>query len=231
MPHRGVFVARNWCLLAACLCTLSLSGQSGVDLSVHFSPQLRYVDSERNSLPMEGGASIGENGLAFGYDFGGAIEFRVIDNLYLRGGIDIAHKRQEYSVKVLNNDALPTASGSNKVAFRAIEVPVQAIYRFGFMHDNANFLVGIGVVALRFVGDPQVEAELSERDRTGFESLVTSGHSVSVFAGYDRYISKRVIASIEPYLSYVPDKILLESHTTTSVQLEAGVRLRLTLDN
>lgn len=216
-------------LLLACACTAASLAQGGIDLSVHFSPQLRYVNSVTNGRELAPGATVGGQGLAIGYGFGGAIEFRLVDELYLRTGVDFVHKRQQYRVALLGNDIMPSTSRSNLVTYQALAVPLQVFYRFGFHHDKANFLVGLGVTALQFVGDPKVEAPLSNKDLTGFESVVTTRRSVSLFMGYDRFVSDRFVVSLEPYLTYVPDRINLESHTTARVITEAGIRLRLTL--
>jgi len=208
-----------------------VSAQSPIDLSVHFSPQLRYVNSEDNTAALAPGATVGNSGLAVGYSFGAAIEYPLLGELYLRAGVDYSHKRHHYRVDRLGNDVRPASSGENTVTYQALEVPVQLLYRFGFKNDTDNFLVGAGVVAASFVGDPRVESSFSGKDLTGFESLVTTGTSWSVFAGYDRYISDRFLLSLEPYLSFSPDRIYLESNSFARVVGEGGVRLRLTLDN
>ena len=231
MPLRGTVLRLSIVALLLSATTSVGYGQGNIDLSVYVSPQLRLVSGVDNGRLLEPGSTVGGSGVAVGYSVGGAIEFRVIDELYLRGGIDFSHKRQEYNVQVLGNDIAPAASATNLVTYQAIEIPVQAIYRFGFLNRKTNFLVGLGITALQFVGDPEVDAPLSNKDRTGFESLLTSGRSVSLFVGYDRYISNRVIVSLEPYAAYVPDRIYLESNTTARVAAEAGIRLRLTLDN
>lgn len=217
--------------LITCSFFPAVRAQSPIDLSVHVSPHLRYVDSrDFDNLP-EPGSTSGNNGIALGYNIGAAVEYRFFDEFYVRAGIDYAHKRHRYSVDRLGNDIRPASSGQNTVTYRALEVPVQLIYRFGFRDYKNNFMVGAGVVAAKFVGDPKVSSSFSNGDLTGFESLVTEGTNWSVFAGYDHYLNRSLMVSFEPYLAFSPDRIYLESNTYTRVVAEGGIRLRITRDN
>lgn len=209
----------------------SVFGQSPLDLSVHFTPHLRYVNAKSNSLTPAPGSTSGQGGIGLGYDVGATIGYRVTGEIYIRTGLDYVHKRHSYGVERLGNDVQANASTTNLVTYRALEVPVQLLYRFGYDNGLSNYLVGIGVVAARFIGDPRIRADLSNKDLTGFESVVTEGTPVSIFVGYDRFISRRLILSLEPYLLLTPDRINLETNTTANVVAEGGIRIRLTRDN
>ena len=212
-----------------------LSAQQRLDVGIHFTPQTTFVRSDARREFREGTLvyTEGGSGVDLGYGFGGYLEYEVLPGLSLRAGIDVSRKRYRYEVREVRIDGTPsTATGTNRVVFMAIEVPVAVIYRFDYLPNNDRFLVGAGGVAGRWVGDPLLETDFYEGS-SNHPPLAYSPYSLKVFTGYEHYIGSRFLVGIEPYVSYAPraTEFRLESRTTALTDTEAGVTLTLRFDN
>lgn len=211
-----------------------LTAQQRLDLGVHLTPQLLSIQAEARDVEPEGNFSYteGGNGLDVGWAAGGYLEYEVSPGLYLRGGVDVVRKRYRYPVTAYREDATLNASGTNRVVYMALEVPVSVIYRFNYHRNNDRFLLGVGGVANRWVGDPQLETAFY-RGSSNRPPFRYNRHAITVFGGFERFIGSRFVIGLEPSISYVPQpsSFRLETRTTAVAGLEAGLSLRLRFDN
>ena len=217
-------------LLALTLLTdpANLHAQSPLDVGVHFSPQLRYISSSPNGNSPSGHLTRGKDGLSLGAGAGAYLEYAITDRWYVRGGIDVAYKRNRYATERVMPELDTVRSGSNFISYTSIELPVAVLYRFGYKRHYDTFLVGLGTTLTRWEGSPQFRSSFSRPSKA---ALDYAPHSLTLFGGYERYLSSVVVLGVEPYLAYVPTRFLLENSTTAKVQAEAGISVRLRLDN
>ena len=212
-----------------------LRAQQRLDLGVHIAPQMQFVHSELR--PGFGDDAVvyteGGKGVAAGYGVGAYLEYELVGGLSLRAGVDLARKRYTYDVRISRPDTLTqNVGGTNRIVFMAMEVPVSLIYRFGFLPNDDQLLVGAGGVIARWIGDPQLETDFYRGSAT-HPPFTYSPYSLKVFAGYERYVSSRFVLGVEPFLSYSPqpNEFRLESRTTAVADLEAGLSVTLRFDN
>ncbi|THH40588.1 hypothetical protein [Neolewinella litorea] len=229
---------RSSCLMVVSLASTflcsALWAQQRLDVGVHLSPHVLTIHSETKTPVREGGLSYteGENGVELGWAAGGYLEYEVVSGLFLRAGVDVSRKRYRYAVNARREDPSLDESGTNRVVYMAIELPVSVIYRFDYLPNNDRFLVGVGGVANRWVGDPQLETAFY-RGSSNRPPLDYNRHSFTVFGGFERFLSSRFVMGIEPFVSYSPwpTEFRLETRTDAVAGLEAGVALRLRFDN
>ena len=211
--------------------TPSLRAQSPLDVGIHFSPQLRYISSTPlDDAPTKGILTSGKDGLSVGAGVGAYLEYAITPHWFLRGGIDYSYKRNHYATERAYPEQDTVRKGSNQVIFTSIEIPVAVLYRFDFLKNDNSFLLGIGTTLNRWNGNPRLFSTFVNR-RSAKDAVEYAKRSVTVFGGYEHYLSSTVVLGLEPYLAYVPTRFSLETTTTAKVQLEAGLSLRLHLDN
>ena len=206
----------------------SVSAQSPLDVGFHFSPQLRYISSSAPDGIQRRVTTQGTDGLAVGAVAGGYLEYALSDRWYVRGGIDIAYKRNHYATQrsLLEVDSL--ATGRNFISYASIELPVALLYRFGYKRHYDTYLLGVATTLTRWAGEPRVRSTFSGTTK---ENIDYPRHTLTVFGGYERYLSSVIVLGLEPYISYVPTKFTIENATTSQVRFEAGLSVRLHLDN
>ncbi len=230
MTTRVVYLAALF--FACCILPPSLLfSQSPLDVGAHFSSQLRYISSSPlGEEPTTGAFTRGKDGLSLGGGGGVYLELEVTPYLFLRGGVDFSYKRNRYAVEKVMPEADSISRGRNQIVFTSIEIPVSVLYRFNYLSNGNSFLVGAGTTLKRFNGN--INAFNSFAGRKNLESKVLfPAQSFTVFGGYETYLNDLLVLGIEPYLAYVPTRFLLESATTARVQVEAGISVRLRLDN
>lgn len=225
----------NWYLVFSALCIVilpwcSLSAQQRLDLGVVLGPELNHITSEARESQANGVRTTGESGSSVGFVAGAYLEYEVFGGLSLRGGLNYTRKRFNYAVSEQRSENEAINYGNNRVVYTAIELPFALLYRFRYLPNNDRFIVGVGAVVDRWLGDPQVETPFvaggADRDY-----IQESTRSVNFFVGYDHYISDRFIVGVEPYISYSPTEFEFDTETLSSNQLQAGISLRLRFDN
>ena len=193
-------------------------------------PEMNYITSEARESVSPSTRTTGHEGVSVGFVLGAYLEYEVFGGLSLRGGLNYTRKRFNYAVSELTPESGEVREGNNRVVYTAIELPFALLYRFRYFGNNDRFLVGVGAVVDRWLGDPQIEtpfvAGSAYRDY-----IQESYQAVNFFVGYDHYISDRFVLGIEPYISYSPNELRFDSETLSSNQLQAGVALRLRFDN
>ena len=223
------FLVRITCwLVCTVTAALPVYAQSPLDVGVHFSPQLRYISSSPNGDGPRGNLTTGKDGLALGAGAGAYLEYAITDRWYVRGGVDVSYKRNTYATERLIPELDTLRRGSNFISFTSIELPVAVVYRFGYKRHYDTYLVGVGTTLARWNGAAQVRSSFT---RPRKDMIDYADQSVTIFAGYERYLSYLMVLGVEPYLAYVPTRFALESNTMAKVQLEAGLTVRLRLDN
>ncbi|NJB86367.1 hypothetical protein GGR26_002135 [Lewinella marina] len=213
----------------------SLAAQQRLDVGVHLTPQLLPIQAlNRGEVEREGDLmyTSGEDGIDLGVSAGGYLEYEVASGLFLRGGLDVVRKRYRYTVHAKRADASLDQSGVNRVAYTAMEIPLAILYRFDYLPNNDRFLIGVGAVAGRWVGDPQLKSAFY-RGSSNHPPFRYNPYTLNLFAGFDRYLDSRFVLGFEPYVSYspTPTEFRLETRTKAVAQLEAGLSLRLRFDN
>ena len=230
MPSIAARQLLGWCILSL-LCSVQAHAQHRLDFGLHFTPNLRYVASQAIEAQPTSRQTVGGNGWAVGYGIGGNLEYRIIGELYGRVGVDYFRHRHRYAVDYLPGGEQQAIASESRVVYNAIEVPVQLLYRFDFPSSVSSWSVGVGAVVGRWTGDPRVLSPYSDADLTGFSSVRPANYSLSATVGYDRYLGRKLLVGLEPYVSYTPTRIELESDTQARVSVELGVRMRVTVDN
>jgi len=217
-------------LLPVCLLLTPAAAQSPLDVGIHFSPQLRYL----HSSPTEGKAGTvitsGNDGLAVGLGGGAYLEYEITPNWFVRGGLDLSYKRNHYTTQRSYRELDTVRQGSNLIVYTSIELPVAVIYRFDFLRNDNSFLLGVGTTLNRWNGTPRHWSTFAQRNSLK-DAIEFSRRSVTVFGGYEHYLNRTLVLGLEPYLAYVPTRFKLETTTTTRVQLEAGLSVRMRIDN
>ncbi len=210
------------------MCHLSVLAQSPLDVGLHVSPQLRYISSSTPDGVQRRVTTSGKDGLAVGAVAGGYLEYALTDRWYVRGGIDIAYKRNYYATQRTVFEVDSVSSGRNFISYASIELPVAILYRFGYRRNYDTWLLGVATTLTRWGGNPRILSTFSGSTR---DDVDYPRRSVTVFGGYETYLSSVIVLGLEPYLSYVPTKFTIENATTSKVRFEAGLSLRLHLDN
>ncbi len=209
----------------------SLRAQSPLDIGIHFSPQLRYINSSpKGEEPTRGTFTRGKDGLSMGAGAGVYLEYEITPHWFIRGGVDVSYKRNHYGVEKVLLEADSIARGSNQVVYTSIEVPVAILYRFDYLANGNSFLLGAATTLNRLPGAPRAWTSFGSRANLK-DKIDYPAHTVTVFGGYEHYLSDQLVVGLEPYLAYVPTRFSLESATTAKVQVEAGLSVRLRLDN
>ena len=208
----------------------SLSGQQRLDLGVVLAPEFNRVQSIAQPSEREQGRTYGGQGLSIGFVAGAYLEYEVLSGLYLRGGLNYARQRYSYEVSRDPVEETDPTTALNRVVYTAIEIPFAILYRFRYAPNNDRFLIGVGGVADRWLGDPQIETDFvtGSSDRSFIQEAT---RSVNAFIGYDRYIADRFVLGIEPYISYSPTQFHFETETVAKNTLQGGIALRLRFDN
>ncbi|WP_116126569.1 hypothetical protein [Lewinella sp. IMCC34183] len=233
MPNLPFRAARRLPLLLLLLTLFSLGvrGQSPLDVGIHFSPQLRYLSSsDRYDPPASGSYTRGLDGLSMAAGGGVYLEYEVTPHWFVRSGIDLSYKRNRYAVERVFIESDSVVRGSNQIVFTSIEVPLAIIYRFDYLNNGDSYLLGVATTLTRNTGMPRAFTSFADRG-SAKDKISYPAHSLTVFGGYEHNLSPSVIVGVEPYLSYVPTRFDLERTTTTTVRVEAGLSLRLRLDN
>ncbi|THH40591.1 hypothetical protein [Neolewinella litorea] len=221
-------------VLLACLLTLTLGGlhaQSPLDIGFHVSPQLRYVSSsEIEPVPTTGTYTRGKDGLSVGAGVGLYLEYAITPYWFVRSGVDFSYKRNYYQVEKVVIESDTILKGRNAIIFSSIEIPLSVVYRFDYLKNGDNFLIGVGTTLNRRLSNPRAWSTFNGNGRVK-NKVDFAPQTVTVFAGYERELFPYVYTSIEPYLTYAPTKFNLERVTSAKVQIEAGLSLRFRLDN
>ncbi|CAH1001557.1 hypothetical protein LEM8419_02460 [Neolewinella maritima] len=232
MNQLAAITASYWvALLVTFLCAVTTSGvsaQSPLDVGLHFSPQIRYISSSAPDGVQRRVTTSGRDGLALGATAGGYLEYALTDHWYVRGGIDVAYKRNRYATQRTVAEVDTVRNGSNFISYASIELPVALLYRFGYRRNYDSFLLGVATTLTRWGGDPKITSSFNG---TSDNSIAYPKHTVTVFGGYETYLSEVLVLGIEPYVSYVPTEFRIENATTSTVRFEAGISLRVHLDN
>lgn len=225
----------NWYLIISALCIVilpwcSLSAQQRLDFGFVLGPELNHITSEARETNGDRALTTGHSGVSVGFVTGAYLEYEIFGGLSLRGGLNYTRKRFNYAVTELRPESGEVREGNNRVVYTAIEVPFALLYRFHYLPNNDRFIVGVGAVVDRWLGDPQIETPFvaGSADR---DYIQESYRSVNFFVGYDHYISDRFVVGIEPYVSYSPTEFRFDTETLSSNQLQAGISLRLRFDN
>ena len=209
----------------------TLRAQSPLDVGVHFSPQLRYISSStQGEEPTSGTFTRGLNGVSMGAGGGVYLEYEITPNWFIRGGVDLSYKRNHYGVEKVLLEFDSIATGSNQVVYTSIEVPVAVLYRFDYLSNGNSFLLGAATTLNRLTGAPRAWTTFASRSNLK-DKITYPDHTFTVFGGYEHYLSSSLVLGFEPYLAYVPTRFNLETSTTAKVQIEAGLSVRLRLDN
>ena len=225
----------HWSIIISALYIFFLSSnglfaQQRLDLGVMVAPEFnRVVSSPRLSEGMRE-KTYGENGFAVGFVAGAYLEYEVLSGLFLRGGLNYARQRYEYDVYREVGEGNVTSTSRNRIVYTAMEIPVAVLYRFLFSPSNDRFLIGVGGVVDRWLGDPQIETDFvaGSSDRSFIQEAY---RSINAFVGYDRYLSDRFVLGIEPYVSYSPTQFNFETETVAKNKFQGGIALRLRFDN
>ena len=214
-------------LFALSLTTVTLRAQSPLDIGFNFSPHLRYISSTPiENAPDMDNFTIGNGGVSMNVDMGGYLEVAFTPRWYVRGGVAMSFKRMQY--RTTRTRGGEQTVGHNHLRYTNIEVPLSIVHRFSYERNYDNFLVGLTTNLFQRTGKPYVFSSFSDPD-----NAVLTGplQNITVFAGYERYLSSTLVLGLEPYLSYAPTTFELETHSIAKVRAEAGLAIRLRIDN
>ncbi|WP_146088735.1 hypothetical protein [Neolewinella xylanilytica] len=171
----------------------------------------------------------GKSGMAASASLGGYLEYELIPNIYLRGGMNVAVRRHYYEVERRFEETDEIAMGENKVTYYAIEMPGAIVARTNFMKKNDRFLIGVGGVLNRWIGDPWIENSFINGSANP-EYRTFAKQTVTGFIGYEFELSRHSSMSIEPYLSYTPTRFYFENYSYADVKAEGGISFRVRFD-
>jgi hypothetical protein len=203
-------------------------GQRRFDFGLHFTPLLRHVSSEADRANGDPGQFVPGSGADIGMAFGATVEYSINYHWFLRGGLDYALRRHYYEVIRQATETTPSETFHNRVAFTAVAIPVAVVYRFGRGETDGEFLLGVGTTINQWLGDPQIDSDTYPEGQSD-DPVVIGNWALSLFAGYDRKLTSRLIAAAEPYVRYSPTKLYLDSGYVTGLNFEFGLSLRLRL--
>lgn len=207
----------------------SVQAQTRLSYGFHLSPEANYIVSTEKSGNPRQKLTTGKSGMATSASLGGYLEYELIPNIYLRGGMNIAVRRHSYEVERRFEETDEIAIGENKVTYYAIEMPGAIVARTNYMKKNDRFLIGVGGVLNRWIGDPWIEntfinGSADPKYRTFAKQTVTG------FIGYEFELSRHSSMSIEPYLSYTPSRFYFENFSYSDVKGEGGISFRVRFD-
>ncbi|WP_116109151.1 hypothetical protein [Lewinella sp. IMCC34191] len=212
------------------VCTLNTAeAQTRLSYGLHLSPEVNYIAS----TPKSGSAkklTTGKSGMASSVSLGGYLEYEVIPNIYVRGGMNIAVRRHYYEVERRFEETDEIAMGENRITYYAIEMPGAIIARTNYMKKNDRFLIGVGGVLNRWIGDPWIENDFVNGSFNP-EYRNFAKQTVSGFIGYEFELSRHSSMSIEPYISYTPTRFYFENYSYSDVVGEGGVSFRVRFDS
>ena len=208
---------------------LSLSAQTRLSYGFHFSPEMNYIASTPKS-GSDKKLTTGKTGSAVSASLGGYLEYELIPNVYVRGGMNIAVRRHYYQVERRFEEVDEVAIGENRVTYYAIEMPGAIVARTNYMKKNDRFLIGIGGVLNRWIGDPWIENDFINGSANP-EYRNFAKQTVTGFIGYEFELSRHSSMSIEPYLSYTPTRFYFENYSYSDVVGEGGVSFRFRFDS
>ena len=218
-------------IFLACFFALQLTvgAQERLSYGFHFSPEMNYI----TSTPKSSGdkkLTTGKTGSALSASLGGYLEYELIPNLYLRGGMNIATRRHYYEVERRFEETDEVVMGENRVTYYAIEMPGAIVVRTNYMKKNDRFLIGVGGVLNRWIGDPWIENDFVNGSfEPKYRNLAKQ--SVSVFIGYEFELSRHSSMSIEPYVSRTPSRFYFENYSYSDVVGEGGISFRVRFDS
>lgn len=229
---------RSGALLIFLVCGqwLPLVGQSPLDVGIHLTPQMRYIASTPSEQRPSVAPTVGHDGLALGMGGGAYLEYEFAPGWSARGGVDFSYKRNHYLVTRTvqpaegSEDPVQILEGHNRIAYASIEVPVSVVYHFDYRRHDNRFLIGAGTTLNRWNGTPTLRTRFYRKGSVD-EPVSVAKHSLTVFGGYEHPLSYSLVMSLEPYLTYVPSEFLLESASRSRIIAEAGLSVRLRLDN
>lgn len=204
--------------------------QSPLDVGVHLTPQVRYINSRPAEVRQTNLPTTGGDGLAVGMGGGAYLEYEFAPGWSARAGVDFSYKRNHYTVTRTFTELDSTATGHNRIAYASIEVPVSVVYHFDYRKHDNRFLVGLGTTVNRWNGAPIFRTKFFGKGSVA-EPVATAKHSVTLFAGYEHPVSDLLVMSYEPYIAYVPTRFNLETASQARVFTEIGLSVRLRLDN
>lgn len=223
-------LARLLPTLTLTLFALTLGAQSPIDIGLHLTPKFRYLNSSPSAGEPRSDITSGLSGLSAGGCGGVFMEFELTPYWFLRAGVDFSYNRNTYDTERSFPDTGLIRAGQNRIDYTSIDIPVAVIYRFDYLKNGGSFLAGIGVTVDRLIGSPNVESSFASGPSLD-DNVELASNIVTIFAGYEHYLSNRLVLGVEPYVAYVPSSFKFESLTTTEVRAEVGVALRLRLDN
>ena len=215
---------------------LPLAAQSPLDVGVHLTPQMRYITSTPAEVRSSIQPTVGENGLALGMGGGAYLEYEFAPGWSARGGVDFSYKRNHYRVTRTvppaegSDDPVEIIKGHNRIAYASIELPVSVVYHFDYRRHDNRFLIGAGTTLNRWNGTPTLRTRFYRKGSVD-EPVSVAKHSFTVFGGYEHPLSYALVLSVEPYFTYVPSQFLLETASRSRILGEAGLSVRLRLDN
>ena len=212
-------------------CSLMLTAQDRINVGVHFTPQLRFITSTLNENPVGEPPTWGGSGEELGYGAGAYLEYELLPSVLLRAGVDYSRRRHRYAVETGLPESATRITGTNRIVYTCLELPVSVAYQFASPRDDRRgFLLGVGAVANRWLGDEQLDLDLNLHSG-GSDDLHISPYSLLLFAGYEHPIDDVFLVGWAPYVAYPPTSSTLESHPTARVAFEAGLAIRFVLDN
>ena len=223
-------------LILLCLHGLPLAAQSPLDVGIHLAPQMRYVASSPIAPRPSVAPTVGQDGVALGMGGGAFLEYEFAPGWSARGGVDFSYKRNHYRVTRTvppaegSEDPVHYLEGHNRIAYASIELPVSLVYHFDYRRHDNRFLIGAGTTLNRWNATPTLRTRFYRKGSVD-EPVSVAKHSFTIFGGYEHPLSYALVMSFEPYLTYVPSKFLLESATQSRIIAEAGLSVRLRLDN
>ncbi len=205
-----------------------LAAQTRLSYGFHFSPEVNRMSSTARSSDKDL-ITIGKWGSAFSATLGGYLEYEIVSNVYVRGGMNLTHRRHQYSVERRFKETDEVVNGYTKLSYYGIEMPGALVVRTNYMKNNSRFLLGVGGVINRWIGDPEIESTFRKAsDERDWRNLAKQ--SVTGFIGYEFDLSRHSTMSIEPYLSYTPTRFYFENYTVTDLIGEGGISFRVRFD-
>ena len=207
----------------------TLAAQTRLSYGFHFSPEMNYITSTAQSSSHKK-LTTGKTGSALSASMGGYLEYEIIPNLYARGGMNIVARRHHYEVERRFEETDEVMIGENNVTYYAIEMPGAIVARTNYMKKNNRFLIGIGGVLNRWIGDPWIENDFVNGSHDPNYRYLAK-QSVSVFIGYEFELSRHSSMSIEPYVSRTPSRFYFENYSYSDVVGEGGISFRVRFDS
>ena len=209
--------------------TDSLTAQSRLSYGFHLSPEVNYIQSTAKS-GSHPALTTGRSGMALSANLGGYLEYELIPNVSVRGGMNIAVKRHHYTVERRYEEHESIAIGENNVTYYAIEMPGAIVARTNYMKHNDRFLIGITGVLNRWIGDPWIENSFMNGSADPkYRSF--SKQSVGGFVGYEFELSRHSFMSIEPYIAFTPTRFYFENYSHSDVKGEGGISIRVRFES